>query len=94
METIFLERLLELASQDTGAVYWNAQGFYEPLAAVYPKSAARSAKTFLTNGGRRMQNWLFEGVEAGWMQSVALRKEEEVAFLNVNTYVEYTKLAE
>jgi len=92
METAVLGHLLGLASVNTGAVYQNAQGYYEPLAAVYPKSAADSAQNFLTNGRRRLQDWLGQGVETGWMHAVPLSSDEEKAFLNVNTEADYVKL--
>ena len=94
MKAAVLERLLGLASVDTGAVYQNSQGFYEPLAAVYPKSAAGSAQSFLSAGGRRLQDWLGEGVKTGWMRAVPLSGDDESAFLNVNTKADYVKLAE
>ena len=94
MDTAVLERVLRLASLDAGAVYQNAQGFYEPLAAAYPKSAVGSAQIFLNNGGRRLQDWLSSGVEAGWMQPIPLKIEDEASFLNVNTQADYAKLAQ
>ena len=94
MEMAVLERVLRLASLDAGAVYQNAQGFYEPLAAAYPKSAVGSAQIFLNNGGRRLQDWLSSGGEAGWMQPIPLKIEDEASFLNVNTQADYAKLAQ
>jgi molybdopterin-guanine dinucleotide biosynthesis protein A len=94
MESLTLERLLETACPGIGAIYQNPHGFYEPLAAVYPKSAARSAQTFLENGGRKLQDWISEGVRSGWMQSLPLTGIDEAAFLNVNTEADYAKLAQ
>lgn len=87
------ETLTPLLATGQGAVYRNAQGYFEPLAALYPKEASDSAYAFLTSGGRRLQDWLAEGVETGWMQAVPLPSTAEKDFLNVNTKEAYANLA-
>ena len=84
-----LKPLLEMGS---GAVYVNAQGLYEPLAAVYPKEAMASAFEFLASGERRLQDWISQGIRAGWMHAVPLPRERAVDFLNVNTREDYERL--
>ncbi len=88
-----LAGLLNQASPNQGAVY-QVNGYFEPLAAVYPKGAATSAQAFLQSGGRRLQDWLTECVTSDLMKTVDCPDAWRTAFQNVNTPDDFAKLSE
>ena len=87
-----LRALLDCCSRDRGAVY-TKDGFYEPLAAIYPKSLASSAEEFLLQGGRRLQTWIGHLVESGHMRDMPLPASYSDAFTNVNDRDAYVNLS-
>lgn len=86
-----LQCLLDQCQCGRGAIYrWH--GFYEPLAALYPKAAAGSARSFLDRGERRVQDWIDELAGADLMTVCSLAAESEPLFSNVNDRNAYANL--
>ena len=86
-----LQYLLDQCRAGGGAVY-RRDGFYEPLAAAYPKRGAESATAYLGRGGRKLQTWVGQAVDAGWMRALAVPSNHERAFANVNDPAAYGDL--
>ena len=86
-----LRCLLDQCRPGRGAVY-RRNGFYEPLAAVYPKAAAGSARSFLDQGKRRVHDWIDELAGAGLMKVCGLAAASEPLFSNVNDPHAYANL--
>jgi molybdopterin-guanine dinucleotide biosynthesis protein A len=84
--------LLDHCLADRGAVY-TQDGFYEPLAAVYPRCLAAQAEAFLLQGGRRLQSWVGDSVESGKMAAIPMPAVYAEAFTNVNDPADYAKLS-
>lgn len=79
-----LRHLLSLSSAHAGAVFEH-DGYFEPLAAVYPRILANSATAALSRGELRMQNWLSHSVADGNMQACALPDQWQSQFRNLNS---------
>lgn len=59
-------------------------GNLEPLVAVYPRSGLAPALTRIDRGDLSVQDWVREGLAAGWMRERLVAGDEAGAFLNWN----------
>ena len=80
----FRERLLPLCSPTRGAVGLGPDGFFEPLAAVYPGAARGLADEHLHGADRSLQSFVRAAVARGWVTPVELRPEDAGQFINWN----------
>jgi molybdopterin-guanine dinucleotide biosynthesis protein A len=83
VETGLLRRLLAASASGCGAVM-KRDGFYEPLAAVYPRAAGDLAMTCLATGQFALQDWLRETEAAGMMQVIKSSENERAQLRNFN----------
>ena len=79
-----LQTLLESSQEGQGAVFQGGE-FYEPLAAIYPKSMLASAESMLADGNFRLQAWVQQGVACRKMNALPLPDHWRPAFRNINT---------
>lgn len=88
MRAEILKMLLQAATESgpRGAVFAR-QGFFEPMAAVYPKSMAASGRRRLDAGQGAMKAWIKEAADR--MTILDLPDEWLGAFRNVNDPVEW-----
>ncbi len=91
METVFLRTLLAACRPGRGAVV-QREGFYEPLAAIYPKSLAPLAAERLRNGAHAMQGFVRAAVANGALAAVKVAPDEARYFANFNTPDDLAKL--
>lgn len=84
--SFFREHLLPAcSSENLGAVgFSGADGFFEPLAAVYPGSAHGLAVECLRGTDRSLQSFVRTAVSAGLVTPVALSPGAAVQFVNWN----------
>lgn len=87
MQPNFLRKLME-----AGCVVPEHDGWFEPLAAVYPKSAAAMAERHLLEGKRSMQDFVRELIRTGQVQSYPLDSCDLALFENINTPDDYQRL--
>jgi len=80
---IFLN-LLKQCRKRCGAVYQNEK-FFEPLAAIYPKSLHLLAAEHLAQGRYAMQDFIREAIKREMMVSLPLPEAGLIHFKNVNT---------
>lgn len=81
MEPAWFEKLKSLCSPGVGAV-GQRDGFYEPLAAIYPRELARDAVARLIRGEYALQRFIAAAGAA--MQSVEIGAAEAAWFANWN----------
>lgn len=82
----FRERLLPACAPEggVGAVGVGADGFFEPLAAVYPRSAHGWAAERLRGADRSLQGFVRAAIAAGRVVPVALMAADAGRFANWN----------
>ncbi|MGK0186832.1 MAG: FdhD protein [Verrucomicrobiales bacterium] len=80
----FLQRLCANAENGSGMVY-RSGAYFEPLAALYPRSLLPQAERSLSEGQLSLQSLLSAAVESGLIQECALTISEKTYFSNVNT---------
>lgn len=80
----FRERLLPVCTPGCGAVGIGAAGFFEPLAAVYPRAAHGLAGERLRGTDLSMQGFVRDAVAKGFIASVELCPSDASEFLNWN----------
>jgi molybdopterin-guanine dinucleotide biosynthesis protein A len=80
-----LETLVEAArlTPESGVVP-RVAGNLEPLVAVYPRAGLAPALTRIGRGELSVQDWVREGLTAGWMRERLVAGDEADAFLNWN----------
>ena len=83
MTTGFLHALL-LEASDMGVVPQRPDGFFEPLAAVYPKSASRAAAECLHSGALALQPFVRALVAGGSVTTRPIAEADSVLFANWN----------
>ena len=88
MTSAFLGGLLAVEGRDgaaaTGVVPQQEDGFFEPLAAVYPKPALDEAQTRLRNGELSLQRFVRRLIETGGVATRRIAPEEVRFFANWN----------
>jgi molybdopterin-guanine dinucleotide biosynthesis protein A len=85
MNASFLARLMEAAGKaGRGAVPLNGE-FFEPLAAVYPRTMQTLIAEHLQGGDYSMQRIIRQAVELGLVEPYPLAAEDRALFRNVNT---------
>jgi molybdenum cofactor guanylyltransferase len=84
METEFLARVLDACQPGRGAVP-RGPAHYEPLAAVYPRAAARTANAALDAGQLRLQGFVEALVRASLVDPYPLQSRDLRLFRNWNT---------
>ncbi len=84
MSAEVLDRLLAASSEGCGAVFVR-DGFFEPLAAVYPATMAAEGARVLESGGRSLQPWIRAALEAGNMTALPCDAAAAAAFTNWNS---------
>jgi molybdopterin-guanine dinucleotide biosynthesis protein A len=83
MTAAFLQRLLEACGPQHGRVPRHAQtGYYEPLAAIYPRECGRLAEERLRGNDQSMQTFI--GAAGTLIQALDLKQEDEPLFVNWN----------
>ena len=80
----FRERLLPACTPERGAVGIGANGFFEPLAAVYPSAAHRLVVEHLWGTDRSMQNLVRAAVAMELVTPVELHSDDMTRFINWN----------
>ncbi|MBV9126801.1 MAG: molybdenum cofactor guanylyltransferase [Verrucomicrobia bacterium] len=82
----FRTRLLARCARNQGAVPQTTDGFFEPLAAVYPKNCLAEAEARLRVGAdRSLQNFVRAAQSAGLIISERIAEVELGLFTNWNT---------
>ncbi len=89
MTPAYLCKLLARCTTTSGAVP-HRDNFFEPLVAIYPRTAAVSARAALTAGRLSLQAWVHELVETGQIQLVAIEPAETALFTNWNLPEDYS----
>ena len=84
MTAEFLQSLVDLSSESRGAVP-RRNGFFEPLAAIYPQSCRALADRQLLAGKFMMQDFVSAAVEENLIIVRDVRSDEELLFANMNT---------
>jgi molybdopterin-guanine dinucleotide biosynthesis protein A len=84
MNSAVLHKLLDHCAPGCGAVFRNPQGWFEPLAAIYPPSMADSARENLRQDKRSLQPWVGEAATAGLLAVVEMDAGTEGCFRNWN----------
>jgi molybdopterin-guanine dinucleotide biosynthesis protein A len=84
MSSAVLLNLMERCEPKRGAVYQH-DSFFEPLAAIYPKSLHVLAKEHLAQGRYAMQEFIREAIKREMMTALPLPETELPCFKNVNT---------
>lgn len=80
----FRERLLPICTPGRGAVGIGTDGFFEPLAAVYPRAAHGLAVEHLRGTDRSLQSFVRAAVTAGFVAPTGLCPGEAPQFVNWN----------
>jgi len=81
----YLLQLQAHCTASTGAVPHIAGNGFEPLVAIYPASAADSAREWIGNGRYDFQGWIARLVAEGLLRNVEVDSQEERFFRNLNT---------
>ena len=84
MTADYLRTLIAASTTNCGAVPQRGD-FYEPLAAVYPPLAVRSARDALAAGQLSLQTWIHELAKIGLVQPVMIEPINTALFANWNT---------
>jgi molybdenum cofactor guanylyltransferase len=84
MNALFLKKLLARCSPSCGVVARSGD-FFEPLAAIYPKSLHVLAAEQLRQGRYVMQDLIREAVRRGLLQAFSLGEGEIPLFKNLNS---------
>jgi len=84
MSSGHLQKLAACAIPGRGVIPASSQHF-EPLAAIYPKSAAAAAARALVDGKLALQFFATALLEAGLATEYRLKEEEGALYRNVNT---------
>jgi len=83
MNATFLKRLLSSCTPTCGVVM-KRDIYFEPLAAVYPRTMRALAEAHLNQGRYALQDLLGEAEHEGMIRSIQLGEEERALFKNVN----------
>jgi molybdopterin-guanine dinucleotide biosynthesis protein A len=84
MNALFLKKLLTRCSPSCGIVVQHGN-FFEPLAAIYPKSLHVLAAEHLRQQRHTLQDFVREAVRAGSLQAVPLDERDSPLFKNLNS---------
>jgi molybdopterin-guanine dinucleotide biosynthesis protein A len=84
MNSTFLKKLSGRCSTSSGVVAQRGD-FFEPLAAVYPKSLHVLAMSHLRQGRYALQDFVREGMRLGSLQTFSLGEEDAPLFKNLNS---------
>jgi molybdopterin-guanine dinucleotide biosynthesis protein A len=82
--------IAKAAATGCGVVPQGVRGF-EPLAAVYPRTALPEAEEFLHSAERSMQRYVRALIAAGKAGAYPLAPAQEAEFCNVNTPLEHAR---
>ena len=82
MTASFLENLCQRAEKR--GVVPQLDGFYEGLAAVYPRSLANLCGKILGSEDRSLQNFVRQGIAEGFLSEYPATEKERPLFRNVN----------
>lgn len=93
MTTDYLLRIVAHCGAETGAVPERG-GFYEGLAAVYPKSACGIASIQLRSGRYSLQRFVSQSREVGQVAACAIDDADEVLFKNINTPLDLAEVSQ
>ncbi|MDP9291460.1 MAG: molybdenum cofactor guanylyltransferase, partial [Verrucomicrobiota bacterium] len=91
MNTDFLKRLLTI-SNGSGVIP-HRQKRYEPLAAIYTRSCAPSARDALLAGNFSLQHFCSEAVAAGLAAVLKIAEDDEPLFANLNSPADLAQVA-
>jgi|MDTC01.1.fsa_nt_gb molybdopterin-guanine dinucleotide biosynthesis protein A len=80
-----LQTLIDHCQEDCGAIYRDVSGFYQPTAAVYPKQALESVRSFQQSGQRRLQDLVQVLVDAKGLKVLNVLPNQSSAFANFNS---------
>lgn len=84
MNAVVLQQLVSHARSGRGVVFTHGK-YYEPLAAVYPRSLLASARDALTRNALRMQDWVAAAIASQALTALPLPPEWERMFKNLNS---------
>jgi molybdopterin-guanine dinucleotide biosynthesis protein A len=84
MAADFLQSLVDLSSESCGVVP-RRNGFFEPLAAVYPQSCRTLADRQLRAGKLMMQDFVSAALEENLLVVRNAQPDDELLFTNMNT---------
>ena len=88
MTSDFLRSLIGLCTAQFGVVVKSGD-FYEPLAAVYPKTSLPLAEACLANGELAMQHFVARCIAAGLLSEHLLSQTDAPLFFNANTPADF-----
>ncbi len=84
MTTSMLQKIIANTDEKMGAVAVY-EGFYEPLAAIYPIEAKSYFTHFLNNDNNSLQFIIKHLIRDGFMSEINIHHDERVYFQNANT---------
>lgn len=84
LPVVWLRRLKELCRPGLGVVGRRKEGWFEPLAAIYPTTMRPLIEQSLQNGPRSLQKLIQTATNSGNLQVVPISPEEHVWFENWN----------
>jgi len=84
MPARYLKTLLDRAHQSGKGMVPIRDGWYEPLAAVYPKACAKLASSQLREEDRSLQRLVTNARAGGLVEPVFVREDEAFIFHNLN----------
>lgn len=92
IEAEFLFRLLERSSECGVGVVPRVNGFWEPLAAVYPQGLMPLLREYIESSNFELQKLVDEGAKRGLLVGLECPEEQaKSCFLNVNTRGDWQK---
>jgi len=83
MSCEYLQKLAAISTTNCGAVPLRG-GFFEPLAAVYPKLTAQSARNAFEQSRLSLQSWVRKLAKNGLIQPTLIKPTETGFFANWN----------
>ena len=84
MTTTFLQNLYDTALAKHCGLVPKLDGFYQGLAAIYPRSLAESCQTHLASNDRSLQRFARQAVADGQLATYQVAEENRALFRNVN----------
>jgi len=83
LSATYLQRMLDRCAKARGIVPRH-KDYYEPLAAIYPKTLAVTAAAQLSTGRYALQEFVRTGVEQGALRAFAIEEKDIPLFKNLN----------
>ena len=88
MTAEFLSRLVNAATQSSTGLAPVVDGWFEPLAAIYPRDCLGLVQERLRSGDYAMQSFLREAIARNLITPFEVAPEDRVLFRNLNSPVD------